>query len=126
MKELKFRVWSKTKKSWLNSCVVGNNGTPFLFYVKVDDKNVVHNMVYTIKELDPIIQQYTGCIDKNGKEIYEGDLVKTEEGNIFQVGFDDGSYTLIIDGGEDYHTLAGSISFHWKLEIIGNIFENKK
>lgn len=79
----------------------------------------------TMRMFDQIeLMEYAGLTDKNGKKIFEGDIVKGTWNTIFEVYFDDCSlqFRAKAKGGSereiDYY---GDSS---KLEIIGNIYDN--
>jgi formylmethanofuran dehydrogenase subunit C len=88
-REIKFRVWDGEKMTF--------------FPLGISMSNLEYGKV----------MQFTGVKDKNGKEIYEGDILNFDG----LVEFKNGSF--IVNGWEPLGEMATE-----KQEIIGNIYEN--
>lgn len=65
--------------------------------------------------------QFTGLYDKNGNEVFEGDIVKLPAGNM-RVSFSDGAFVLIPPKTNVIYEALGLIEDEY--EIIGNIYDN--
>lgn len=133
-RKLKFRVWNSTYQEMLYPSSPTKNGDyEEKLYLQLGGQlmgDFKHTGLINCSE-HYVIQQFTGMLDNNGKEIYEGDLVEFDDSDyndqpvkgVAEVIFttdlcivDAPSYGLWFENGF-YRSMYGSI------EIIGNIFE---
>ena len=131
----KFRVWSEDQKTYDYKFPYNSIGD---FYVNTRGKvfsDFGNTVAPEVRQDAFIIEQYTGLKDKNGKEIYEGDIV--EEDIDFNSKMTDGTFRYKVYWNDDelYWSLdpIGPESIHndlWELNsscrVIGNIHENKE
>lgn len=134
MRQIKFKVWDTVLKRWNYSIEIDCygrlqeykwNGSAFYAKYKNDYEENYEDVSNRF-----IICQFTGLLDKNGKEVYEGDVVECWGGEQAQ-----GFYEISIKGVVEYSYNAFLIKdskncfydfskFDCNLKIIGNIYEN--
>lgn len=116
MRERKYKMWLTETKEWIIDFLIDSNGVDY--FIIDDNNNLIPN---AFKEKVEIVE-YTGLKDKNGKEIYEGDIISGEEhwawGKNWKklVEFEDGKFYPF--GTGDWEPDIDQII------IIGNKFEN--
>ncbi|WP_018592588.1 YopX family protein [Terrisporobacter glycolicus] len=138
MREIKFRAWDKEEEIMFNVGAIAwsHNAFNTSNYVFGTSPHCYENKCQSPKHLNEECKfmQYTGLKDKNGKEIYEGDIVETCDNkkqlvvwhnNGFKLKF---TYSRTYQGElytETAHLEIGDTSSRrWGDEIIGNIYEN--
>lgn len=125
MRTIRFRGKRLDNKKWVYGYLADEN--------YINDTSTVD--LSSIEVDKDTISQYTGLDDKNGKEIYEGDIVKTPLldpifGDLLSdilvnafISFNNGAFVV------DYDKRSCKIylqDLHDKVEVIGNIYDNPK
>lgn len=143
MREIKFRAWMIEKNLMLHNV--------HLFYDTLGDEEhgnkwePVSSFGQVVEKPDEyIVEQFTGVRDRNGKEIFEGDIISVEEDFMKTIKQIDGKSVWVVVFDEDWHAvvfqypkkveLVGGEIGHaqnvlnprWseKIEVIGNVHEN--
>ena len=130
MREIKYRVWDKLANQYRDANTVHLSSSGKCFILRADGFSQC--TVEFIKDIK--VEFFTGLKDKNGREIYEGDIVATPAKTKSVVEFDKGLFGLNHDYGTEIKSMLGSWGsecnlrclydgYHREIEVIGNIYE---
>ena len=108
MREIKFRYWN-----WEKICEISD------IWFFTDWTFIIDDL--EIEENPDTIMQYTWLKDKNGKEIFESDIVKCDSWNpsTYKVWFDRWGFCFY----NEWDTFYNDCKYLDKFEVIGNIYE---
>jgi uncharacterized phage protein (TIGR01671 family) len=126
MREIKFRAWdSYNKKMLYRGFLILAHGIVDTYSHCVDTLccGAQEYGLTRDKSIDrKYVMQYTGLKDKNGKEIYEGDIIQADGMYNDQIIFQDGGFNL--KAGDEGLNLWYQLEEYGNFEVIGNIYEN--
>lgn len=123
----KFRAWISEADTMVNDLkgIDFENETVVLRKLYYEDGFPVETEVFEVEIGNAILMQSTGLLDKNGKEIFEGDIVRFFD-SLYTVFYDisEGSYRLKPHDDRWVVDYMSNFSSEETLEVIGNIYEN--
>ena len=135
MRTIKFRVWDIKYKDWMKDDCIGIDATGQILTYR--QGGMIGSCWIQDENKDFIIQQFIGLLDKNNKEIYEGDLVNVtlramgavavskDESPDIRLGYifyEENTCAFRVQLKANQYCIFGG----GDLEVIGNVFENQE
>ena len=128
MREILFRGKRKSDEQWIYGRLSYNGLGDTM-------KIIENNFFKEIQVLSDTIGQYTGLTDKNGKKIFEGDLLLSNGSLIWLVAFENGAFVCKDERFETFFNFYEHSDYDFKTKsfksyisedykVIGNIHDN--
>lgn len=131
MRPMRFRVWDKLTKKFSSKDGCNLHGEVFFLFgagaLKPNDDRSTFDYLNDVE-----FHQFTGCVDVDGNEIYEGDVIESifldETPCRHLIWFSDASFVAVQTCNSDWCNGKGKLSQQWltgcEKRVIGNIYDN--
>ncbi|WP_415748796.1 YopX family protein [Streptococcus pseudopneumoniae] len=125
----KFRVWDSVEKKFVEHFFITDNG----LICNMEKPTSDSKLLIPIEKSELILMQSTGLKDKNGKEIFDGDILEIQdEGEVLgnaKLTWDNEQAVFMIeaisvDDIAPFHEILSDESYSYR--VVGNIYENKE
>ena len=118
--KLKFRAWLKKEQKM-------DNEIDHISWLEDELYCIGDGITYMVSAEDLELMQSTGLVDKNGKEIFEGDIVKMAKDVYSEPTY----YEVVRHRGGAYRLESKQHGCelwlrHTDCEVVGNVYENKE
>lgn len=118
--KLRFRAWLKKKQEM-------DNEIDHISWLEDELYCIGDGITYMVSAKDLVLMQSTGLVDKNGKEIFEGDIVKMSKDVYSEPTY----YEVVRHYGGAYRLESKQHGCelwlrHTDCKVVGNIYENKE
>ena len=137
MKDILFRARKVDKDKWIYGAPV-KNCEECIMVGDVDEQDGIYELWKNADYVSPkTIGQYVGIDDINGKHIFEGDIVKIVTPNddedlpfvteYYEIGYNEKQRAFVLrsDCGDEPFDFLQEEMDEYKVEVIGNIYENE-
>jgi len=118
IRDIKFRAWIKEQKQMVEVIELNFHQATI---ASIYDDYTNGEQEWDLEDFKNVeLMQYVGLKDKDGTEIYEGDILFDEsDEHTGLVNFNEGGFAFSFENITE--PLANN---HWCMEVIGNIYEN--
>ena len=119
----KFRAWDSVKKKFVEHFFITDNG----LICNMEKPTSGYNSPIPIEKSELILMQSTGLFDRNGKEVFVGDIIKCTRGCPHEVYLEKEYGGTYIGGMPAIYLKGIREGYAWteSEEILGNVYENK-
>lgn len=128
MREIKFRAKMTKTREWVVGSLIQQHmrGYKDYFCILILDNFLMSNKIVAIDQ--ETVGQFTGLQDRNGRDIFEGDIVRSTicDDFVYEVAYDDkrfASFGLRRKQDAFMHYFGEAIEAE-ECEVIGNVFDN--